>query len=324
MKVIGIDVDGTLARYEGWQGGEIIGSLLPGARKFLETLKADGWTICLWSTRPTYLLQRWAAQHAVDHHINFYNESPYPADSAKASFDVYVGDETYRFDGDYDHLFARITTSRHWGEGDTFDRDVTWADENPTIFYRGTGKMYVDMFDAAYRAIWQRRVIDRGKWALLTICSHAKPYSKSYIHGSIRQALYNAELLHKVDYIHLSNAGIIPHQNGMDYPFNAYDWNASQCAAEVKAYQQETLTRRLVEWMQHYGPKYRGCVVYLRAGGTTLKAVQQAALKANYPCTFVTAPDIVTPLPWMLHGDPDDCLVEHVHSLVTALQEEGL
>jgi ribonucleotide monophosphatase NagD (HAD superfamily) len=48
-----IDVDGVIADYsKGFQGAKVIGDPLPGAKEFLDKLRAAGWKIIIHTTRP--------------------------------------------------------------------------------------------------------------------------------------------------------------------------------------------------------------------------------------------------------------------------------
>lgn len=50
-KTIAVDLDGTLAFYDGWKGWDKIGPVLPGARDFLMELKRRGCEIVIYTTR---------------------------------------------------------------------------------------------------------------------------------------------------------------------------------------------------------------------------------------------------------------------------------
>lgn len=51
MKTVAIDLDGTLARYDGWKGIEHIGEPLLGARKLCQAIRDAGYRICVFTTR---------------------------------------------------------------------------------------------------------------------------------------------------------------------------------------------------------------------------------------------------------------------------------
>lgn len=48
---IAVDLDGTLATYQGWQGVAKFGTPVPGARHFLQTLRQDGWRVVIYTCR---------------------------------------------------------------------------------------------------------------------------------------------------------------------------------------------------------------------------------------------------------------------------------
>lgn len=49
-RTILVDVDGVLARYDGWKGVEHFGDPIEGAREFLLKL-AEQWEVAIWTTR---------------------------------------------------------------------------------------------------------------------------------------------------------------------------------------------------------------------------------------------------------------------------------
>lgn len=52
MPTIAVDLDGVLARYEGWQGVETIGDPIPEAREFLHNLRRRG-RVVIYTVRTT-------------------------------------------------------------------------------------------------------------------------------------------------------------------------------------------------------------------------------------------------------------------------------
>ena len=170
------------------------------------------------------------------------------------------------------------------------------------------GRAYVDMFEEHWRQAWIAKKVFRSV-AFLTICSHAKPYSKSFIHSSIRKRLYEEGVLHRCDYIHISNAGIIPSEAEMNYPFNAYDWNGNNCTPEVVEYHKQAIVRRFKEWFNTYSHRYQDLIVYLRDGGNTNKCVSIARKELGATFQIVSAQDTeFDRMPFAELPDPDDCL----------------
>jgi len=50
-KAVAVDLDGTLAYYESWQGIDFIGGIMPGAKRFMNALHELGFHIIIHSTR---------------------------------------------------------------------------------------------------------------------------------------------------------------------------------------------------------------------------------------------------------------------------------
>ena len=102
MKVIAIDLDGTLAKYEGWQGEEIIGSPIAGAVDFTHSLRVMGWTIIIFTTRySTEIVRNWLVSHRFA--WDLINENAYQLQtSGKIIADVYLDDRALNFGGEYD------------------------------------------------------------------------------------------------------------------------------------------------------------------------------------------------------------------------------
>lgn len=309
MKAIGIDLDGTLAEYKGWQGAHHIGAPYPGAAAFLRQLRRDGWTVCIWTTRARVYVQRWLKEHSLEALVDYINESPYPCDDHKRSFDVYVGDEAVRFDGDYMSVLAKLTPYRHWSQTpDSFTRDPVEGDRNPLLYYKGTGKLYLDAFDGVTENAWFGW--EPAQTAFLTICSHAKPYSKSWIHTEIRKHLWEIGELGMLDYIHISSAGIVPHSASQEFgELNRYDWNGADITDDrVKDALRHRIAQRLRWWWDRVGQGYARVFVYLRPTGNTLRAVRDSGI----PCTVIPVAELPSP-PWTGEPDVDDCLADPVN-----------
>lgn len=105
-KIVAVDVDGTLAEFNGWKGHDQIGPLKPGAREFLETMHEKGWGIILSSCRLNCFLEKWAHDQGIDHLIDGYNSNPWSVAaggdwSTKPAADVYVDDRAIAFGGDW-------------------------------------------------------------------------------------------------------------------------------------------------------------------------------------------------------------------------------
>lgn len=312
MAVIGIDIDGTLAKGGTWAGGDVIPEPNTKMAALVVELSTHGHRLFAWSCRADYVVKKWLGRYHLLQYFEGVNTSPYPTESGKASFDFYIGDEAIRWDDNPQRILALIhTESQKKGPAD-FERDNFFSSHNPKPYLAGVGKAYVDMFEDAWQNAWSTRRISKPT-AFMTICSHAKPYSKSFIHTSIRKALHEAKLLATCDYIHISNAGIIPADAEMEYPFNAYDWNGDLCTPEVKDYHIAAIKRRFKQWLDTYGSFYERVVIYLRDGGNTYRAVNYVLSAQEH--RLKTPPALVPALasgryyPDFVHTrDPDDCL----------------
>lgn len=307
--VIGVDLDGTLAQYSGFVNAEHIGPPNPNMARLVRTLFDQGHIVCVWTTRATYLVRKWLDEVGLADCVDYVNESPYPTDDRKCGFDFYIGDEAISYKGDSDAVLRELERHPHWrpltGIMDSFEPDRGFASGPPLLYHQGVGRRYVDMFEHEYRKLWQGRKLQRR--AFLTICSHAKPYSKSYIHTSIRRALHQRSFLNDTDYVHISNAGLIPSEAETMYPFCAYDWDGTKCTAEDTRYHMQALERRLHDWFIEYGGRYERVVCYLREGGNTCNVMHKLA--DRYKMDLVMAiPSI--PLEYAALPDPDDCLAD--------------
>jgi hypothetical protein len=297
-KVIGIDVDGTLAPESG--DPSFIAPPYSTTKRLLAILKATGYVVCIWSCRPTYMIKRWLCENSLDKFVYYVNESPLPADDRKLLFHVYIGNDALRYCGE-DHIPDLLAELRSRYYPDYGARDTEFCDQTPHLMLRGTGHRFLQEFSEHWKTLWE---FSHKKICLLTICSHAKPYSKSYIHLSIRKALYEAGLLEPfLQYAHISNAGIVPTEAGLDYPYNSYDWDNSTAGETVVTALRKKMTDDLSEWYKLFGIHYSKIVVYLRAPGNTSEAAS-IALNGKASFVFVKKED----LPYAFPSDPDDCL----------------
>ncbi len=73
-KQVAIDLDGTIAHYDGFKGEDIIGDPLPGAREFINILITSGFEIIIHTTRGSEVTKRWLEVHEIPYH--FINDNP--------------------------------------------------------------------------------------------------------------------------------------------------------------------------------------------------------------------------------------------------------
>lgn len=324
MAIIGIDIDGTLAGFGEWKGGEHIAAPNPEMEHVVRQLNKRGHSLYAWTTRPDYIVRAWLQEHKLLPLFDGINCSPYPTESGKASFDFYIGDDAVRWTGDNTDDILRLIGVPGFDDGRKFEREVAFSDQNPKLYLQGVGRAYVDQFEQEWRDAWDRHHFGKPV-AFLTICSHAKPYSKSFIHGSIRKRLHSEGVLHLCDYIHISNAGIIPSDAEEGHPFCAYDWNGEHCTEEVREYHKAALRRRLAEWFELYRRNYVDVIVYLRGGGNTHGCVEDVMEAQGLTFPLVGARNAPEDrAPFVLSPDPDDCLTSDFNLNLLMKSFEGL
>lgn len=116
-RVICIDFDGVIAKYDTWQGKGIFGEPLPDARKFIRKLKKEGWKIIVHTTRlEIYLIQKYLVDYGIPFdHINYNPENiKRYCHPNKPLADVYLDDRAVNFDGDWENAYQRIICFRPW------------------------------------------------------------------------------------------------------------------------------------------------------------------------------------------------------------------
>lgn len=309
-KVIGIDVEGTLA--PAFIAVDKIGPISIIGYSVLQKFKQDGHVVCLFSCKPKYLLEQWVIENNLGQLVDFCNESPIPTDGEKPCFDIYIGDEAMSWDQicempDYwcNYITTGLTTPTR------YERDTNFCDRPLKLFYQGTGRMFMQMFKDHWKQFWPTS--KKHDVAFLTTCSHAKPYGKSYIHATIREYLYTLDVLHRVDYVHISGAGVTPTENGYQYPYNAYDGDYSQATTEIRNALRDKIAEDLRYWYNTVGKDYEHIFIYLRNPSLTLGAVSHSILD-HKNVTLINASEEV--LPWLTeeNHDPDNGLV-HIKNL---------
>jgi hypothetical protein len=301
--IIGIDVDGTLAIDAPFVAPDVIARPDQRMVRIVQSLYAAGHILCIWTCRADYIVKAWLKEHGLDYYFSHINCSPLITDSIKPNFDLLIDNAVVRWMG------QDLSAMKHLLRDGQFDipRDPNFSDRPPVPYLAGTGKAYLDMFDEHWENAWkQHKFSSARRIAFLTICSHAKPYSKSYIHSTIRQKLHEAGYLQQLDYIHVSNAGIIPSEAEMVYPFNAYDHDGADMTAEVSSYFEEKTTARMQQWFANYGEHYDTFVVYLRYG-KTYRAVTSAITPTRLYACMANVRDGIQ-LPFAALNDPDDVL----------------
>lgn len=104
-KTICVDMDGVIAKYDGWKGKTHFGEPEDGAKESLEELKEKGWTIIIYTTRgDNKLISKYLEENEIP--FDFINKNPdQPKGSShKPISDVYLDDRAIEFDNWKDAL----------------------------------------------------------------------------------------------------------------------------------------------------------------------------------------------------------------------------
>jgi hypothetical protein len=116
MKTVCVDIDGTLVRYEKWQGDHHFGEILPGAVDAMRQLRKDGWFIIIYTTRGN----REAIKAFLESQkivFDAINENPFQPDNARGGkpiADVYIDDRAITFDGNWATAVEKINSFKPW------------------------------------------------------------------------------------------------------------------------------------------------------------------------------------------------------------------
>jgi hypothetical protein len=115
-KVVAVDLDGTLATYDGWKGEEHFGTLRKGAKKAMKEFQAKGYHIIIHTTRGNKeLVKKWLNDNDVP--FDYINENPNQPEgsSSKPIADVYIDDRaipaTQSWDKIRTEVMSRLTKS---------------------------------------------------------------------------------------------------------------------------------------------------------------------------------------------------------------------
>lgn len=103
-----VDLNGVLDTFSGFRGPESYDPPRPGAREFLEELRARGFSVVIFTTRWADDVRRWLRQHKLDDLVDDVT------DRKPAAF-VFVDDRAVCFRGDFDATLREIDAfAAHW------------------------------------------------------------------------------------------------------------------------------------------------------------------------------------------------------------------
>ena len=115
-KYVCVDLDGTIARYDGWVNETHFGEPIEGVQEALEKLQSAGWRIIIHTTRGNRdLIRKYLEKHAVPFdHINENPDQPPGASGGKPIAHVYVDDRDVQFNGDWSATVNEILNFVPW------------------------------------------------------------------------------------------------------------------------------------------------------------------------------------------------------------------
>jgi hypothetical protein len=116
-RVLAVDLDGTLLKYDGWKGDSYYGEPVQGMREVLQKIRNAGWIIVIWTTRGSKgAIQKHLANYNIP--FDYINKNPGgpSGQSPKIFADVYLDDRAIRFEGHTEGLANRILTAVPWFE----------------------------------------------------------------------------------------------------------------------------------------------------------------------------------------------------------------
>jgi cysteine desulfurase / selenocysteine lyase len=107
-RVICVDLNGVLDRFEGWKGDSHWDPPAPGAHEFLRTLREHDWRIVVFTARHYLGAQRWLAEHDLLKYVNEITD-------VKPAADVFVDDRAVCHRGDLRATLEQVLAfNAHW------------------------------------------------------------------------------------------------------------------------------------------------------------------------------------------------------------------
>lgn len=108
-KTICIDFDGVLATYDGWKGRGEIGEPISGASEATQTLKKEGYTIIIFTTRNGEDIKKWLDKNKISYdYINENPDQPKNTNEGKPIADIYLDDRAVCFRGNWEWALRDI------------------------------------------------------------------------------------------------------------------------------------------------------------------------------------------------------------------------
>ena len=105
-KIVSIDFDGVLAKYEGFKGPTVLGEPIKGAKEFVQNIIDSGFTPVIFTARKPKLIIAWLEE---------YEFPDVEVTNMKYPSLVYIDDRCVKFDGDFSKLVNDLKEFKvHW------------------------------------------------------------------------------------------------------------------------------------------------------------------------------------------------------------------
>ncbi len=109
-KIVAIDFDGTISKFNGWAGKYNYGSMISDASKYMNLLKDSGWKIIIYTTRnEDETVKKYLNKYDIP--FDFINENPYQpfgSNPNKLYFDIILDDRAINFKGSWADAYKKI------------------------------------------------------------------------------------------------------------------------------------------------------------------------------------------------------------------------
>jgi len=115
-KTVCVDLDGVLARYDGWKGHGVIGAPLSGASDLLVELQARDLKIVIFTTRGAGEVKDWLIHHELFRYVDEINTNSDICgnNTGKPVASFYIDDRAIRFKGSNSEVLGQIDNFKDW------------------------------------------------------------------------------------------------------------------------------------------------------------------------------------------------------------------
>jgi len=227
--------------------------------------------------------------------------------------------------------------------------EKNWGHLEFMPYLAGQSLKMLRIFEPYHKTILKYFEPSGKKIALVTMCSHSKPYSKSWIHQKMDSYLSSySKSIPPFEKWHISSGGgMVPAELEQVYPFCAYDWNSEEVDEQTLRAHRSTLRRRFENWLEYYVKRssVRHIILYTRGGGNTGRALKRAIRRncdrftdergAFYEYSYNTKTEMIEITPvwvkpsiyvsYVVARDVDDVLVspDNLSSLLDVMRQAG-